>query len=123
MTRSIIDDWAERHIADAQARGELSALPGEGRPLLLDDDSHVPAELRSGYRLLKNAGCLPPQLEQRREAITLLEMLRGIDGDHPDYRALSKRLALLELRLQQAGLDTAFLRGAYGEPLRRQLGE
>lgn len=26
---SIIDDWPERHIAAAQARGELFALPGE----------------------------------------------------------------------------------------------
>lgn len=118
---SIIDEWAERHIAEAQARGELSALPGEGRPLCLDDDSHIPAELRAGYRLLKNAGCLPPELEQRHEALSLAEMLRGIQTDHPDYNALSKRLALLELRLRQAGMDTAFLRGSYGVSLRDRL--
>ncbi len=62
----LLDQWAERHILDAQAKGEFDNLPGSGEPLTLDDDSHVPAELRAGYRLLKNAGCLPPELEQRR---------------------------------------------------------
>ena len=45
--------------------------------MILDDDSHVPPELRAGYRLLKNAGCLPPELEHRREAIQLLDILKG----------------------------------------------
>ncbi|ACR70697.1 DUF1992 domain-containing protein [Edwardsiella ictaluri] len=108
---SIIDDWPERHIAAAQARGELFALPGEGRPLILDDDSRIPAGLRSDILLLKNAGCQP----------SLLDMLQEIDGDHPDYRVLSKRLTLLELNLQQVSIDITFLRGIYGEPQRRQL--
>ena len=64
----LLDQWAERHIAEAQAKGEFDNLAGSGEPLILDDDSHVPPELRAGYRLLKNAGCLPPELEQRREA-------------------------------------------------------
>ena len=56
----LLDQWAERHILDAQRNGELDNLAGSGKPLALDDDSHVPAELRAGYRLLKHAGCLPP---------------------------------------------------------------
>ena len=59
----LLDQWAERHIAEAQAKGEFDNLAGSGEPLILDDDSHVPPELRAGYRLLKNAGCLPPELE------------------------------------------------------------
>ena len=54
----LLDQWAERHILEAQTKGEFDNLPGSGEPLTLDDDSHVPAELRAGYRLLKNAGCL-----------------------------------------------------------------
>ena len=71
----LLDQWAERHITEAQSKGEFDNLPGSGEPLILDDDSHVPPELRAGYRLLKNAGCLPPELEQRREAIQLLDCL------------------------------------------------
>lgn len=55
----LLDQWAERHIIEAQRKGEFDNLPGRGEPLILDDDSHVPAALRAGYRLLKNAGCLP----------------------------------------------------------------
>ena len=57
----LLDQWAERHILDAQKKGEFEHLPGNGKPLVLDDDSHVPPELRAGFRLLKNAGCLPPE--------------------------------------------------------------
>ncbi len=49
----LLDQWAERHITEAQAKGEFDNLPGIGEPLILDDDSHVPPELRAGYRLLK----------------------------------------------------------------------
>lgn len=52
---SILDEWAERHIEKALKNGELS-LPGEGKPLVLDDNSHVPESLRASYHLLKNAG-------------------------------------------------------------------
>ncbi len=119
----LIDEWAERHILEAQRKGELDDLPGSGEPLELDDDSHVPAELRAGYRLLKNAGCLPPELEMRKEAIELADLLKGVQQQHPDYKAISKRLSLLELRLRQAGLDTDFLYGDYADKLRQRLPE
>lgn len=72
----LLDQWAERHIRDAQKKGEFDDLPGSGEPLALDDDSHIAPELRAGYRLLKNAGCLPPELEQRREAVELADLLK-----------------------------------------------
>lgn len=116
----LIDQLAEQHIRAAQEKGELSDLPGEGAPLELDDDSHVPAELRSGYRLLKNAGFLPPELEMRREALEISDLLRNIDPDDQRYREQSKRLLVLELQLRQAGMSTDFLLGAYGEAIRER---
>lgn len=104
----LLDQWAERHILDAQTKGEFDDLPGRGEPLALDDDLHVPPELRAGYRLLKNAGCLPPELEQRREAVALVDLLKAVRPDDPQYAELSRRLALLELKLRQAGLNTDF---------------
>lgn len=37
----LLDQWAERHISDAQRKGEFDNLAGRGEPLVLDDDSHV----------------------------------------------------------------------------------
>ncbi|EHK0945039.1 DnaJ family domain-containing protein [Citrobacter farmeri] len=113
----LLDQWAERHITDAQKKGEFENLHGAGERLVLDDDSHVPVELRAGYRLLKNAGCLPPELEQRKEAIQLLDLLKGLRQDDPQYHEVSRRLSLLELKLRQAGLSTEFLRGEYAYKL------
>lgn len=119
----LLDQWAERHILDAQRKGELDNLPGSGEPLSLDDDSHVPAELRAGYRLLKNVGCLPPELEHRKEAVMLTDLLKGVQESDPRYAELSRRLALLELKLRQAGLNTDFLRGDYADKLLHKINE
>ncbi|POT96356.1 MULTISPECIES: DUF1992 domain-containing protein [Enterobacteriaceae] len=119
----LLDQWAERHIRDAQQQGEFDNLPGSGEPLRLDDDAHVPPELRAGYRLLKNAGCLPPELAQRKEALALADLLKTVQQDHPDYQELSRRLSLLELQLRQAGLSTDFLRGEYADKLMKKMGE
>lgn len=119
----LLDQWAERHILDAQTKGEFDDLPGRGEPLTLDDDLHVPPELRAGYRLLKNAGCLPPELEQRREAVALVDLLKATRPDDPHYAELSRRLALLELKLRQAGLNTDFLRGEYADRLQNKIDE
>ncbi|MFL4556929.1 DUF1992 domain-containing protein [Yersinia kristensenii] len=109
----LIDEWAERHIMNAQENGELDNLPGNERPLLLDDDTFVPPELRAGYRLLKNAGYLPPELQDRQEALTIAALLSQLDTRHNNYSGLHKRLVLLELKLKQAGFSADFLHGEY----------
>lgn len=119
----LLDQWAERNIRDAQIKGDFDNLPGSGEPLELEDDSHIAPELRAGYRLLKNAGCLPPELEQRREAVELVDLLKGIRQDDPRHKELSRRLALIELKLRQAGMSTEFLHGEYGEILMKKINE
>lgn len=119
----LLDQWAERHINDAQRNGEFDNLPGQGEPLVLDDNSAVPEALRSGYRLLKNAGCLPPELEQRKQAVELSDLLKSIRREDERYQELSRRLALIELKLQQAGLNTDFLRGDYADKLMSKINE
>lgn len=119
----LLDQWAERHIVAARDNGDLDNLPGSGEPLVLDDNTHVPVELRAAWRLLKNAGCLPPELEQRKEAVELTRLLESIHQDDPQYLVLSRRLMLLELKLRQAGLSTDFLRGTYAEKLSHKINE
>jgi hypothetical protein len=50
---------AESKIQAAIAQGEFDDLPGSGKPLQLEDLSRIPADLRMGFKLLRNAGCLP----------------------------------------------------------------
>jgi len=119
----LIDQLVEQHIRDAQAAGELDQLSGQGKPLILDDDSHVPAELRASYRLLKNAGYLPPELEMKREAIELDSLLQSLDPEDQRFQPNLKRLTLLEMKLKQGGLTTHFLNGEYRHHLKQRFAE
>lgn len=120
---SLLDQLAEKHILAALRQGELDNLPGSGKPLQLDDDKHVPAELRAGYRILKNSGFLPPELEMRREALELHELLRTLDSEEDRYQQQEKQLRLLEMKLKQAGISTDFLHGGYGRKVQQHFSE
>jgi len=94
----LLDELAERRIREAMERGEFDALPGSGRPLVLEDDALVPEELRVGYRLLKNAGFMPPALALRREIASVEELLAAATGE-AERGELDRRLQCLNLRL------------------------
>ena len=94
---NLLEQIAEQRIQEAINRGELRDLPGEGRPLQLDDDSAIPEELRVAYRILKNAGFLPPELQWRRELQEAEHLLQQLpESERSRARA---RLELLQLRL------------------------
>lgn len=57
----------------------------------------------------------------RREALALNDLLHELDPDDGKARELSKRLALLEIKLQQAGISTEFLRGDYSDSIHHHL--
>lgn len=77
----------------------------------------MPPKLRAKYRLLKNASCLPPKLKQQKKAIQLLNILKSIRHNNPQYQKVSRQLSLLKLKLQQAKLSTNFLRSNYANKL------
>jgi hypothetical protein len=94
----MLEFLAEQKLAEAVSRGELAGLPGEGKPLDLDDDALVPEDLRLAYRILKNAGFVPPEVETLNE-IAELERLAGLDS-----RA-ARKLALLRTRIEAGYYD------------------
>jgi hypothetical protein len=89
---------AERKIQEALRKGELDNLPGKGRPLELEDDSQIPEELRMAYKILKNADCLPPELQLKKDIVRLEEMLQGIEDVEEKYRQM-KRLNFMIMKL------------------------
>jgi hypothetical protein len=88
---------AESKIRAAMSRGEFDDLPGRGRPLAMDDVSRVPQHLRMGFKLLRNAGCLPPELEARNEVARLGALVATAGDPHERARLCSLR-ATAELR-------------------------
>ncbi|MGO9014828.1 MAG: DnaJ family domain-containing protein [Dissulfurispiraceae bacterium] len=91
---------AEQRIKDAIDNGEFDNLSGSGKPLSLEDESWIPEDLRLAYRILKNNGFLPPELELRNEIINLRRFIDTIDDD----KERVKKLRELNFKITKLGL-------------------
>lgn len=80
----------EERILTAQKKGDFENLDGSGRPLTLTDDYHVPEELRLAFKILKNADCLPPEIELKKEIRQTEDLLIGMQDTSEKYRLLKK---------------------------------
>jgi hypothetical protein len=99
----MLDFLVEQKILEAAARGEFDDLRGAGRPLDLDDDPLIPEDLRLAYRILKNAGFVPPEVETVKEIAALERLAIG------DAKAV-KKLALLKARIEHRYYEKALAR-------------
>ncbi|MDP1532431.1 MAG: DUF1992 domain-containing protein [Burkholderiales bacterium] len=116
----LLDALAEKHIGEAQARGEFKDLPGSGEPLDLGDDTLVPEELRPAWRLLKNAGCLPPELETHAEIRDIETLLRAASSEYERGRLLA-RLRFLLLRAPLGRRNSLKVEADYAEKIAEKL--
>ena len=94
----IFTQIAEEKIREAQAKGEFDNLSGKGKPLNLDEDNHVPQELKIAYKILKNSGYIPPELELQKEINTTLDLLKHCTDEREKYKKIQK-LNLLITRM------------------------
>lgn len=85
----VLDAIAEQRIAEAIAKGDFDGLPGAGQPLELEEDLLVPEELRMAYRILKNAGFVPPEVHALKEIYELERLIESLDEGEP--RSLAQR--------------------------------
>jgi hypothetical protein len=80
----------EQKIIEAQERGEFGNLPGHGKPLVLEDDGHIPEELRVAYKILKNADCLPPELQEKKDIRQMEDLLESVPDEKERYKLIKK---------------------------------
>lgn len=106
---NIFSKIAEQRIREAIEGGEFDNLSGAGRPLNLGDETWIPEDLRMSYRVLKNAGCIPPELELRNEVINLRRLIGTIDDDQVRIKKIRelnfKLLKLNEVRKKPLTLE------------------
>ncbi|KWU53246.1 molecular chaperone DnaJ [Bacillus mycoides] len=91
---------AEEKIRQAIRNGDLDHIPGKGKPLQLEDLSMVPTELRMSYKILKNAGMIPPEMELQKD-ILKIEDLIACCYDEVERKELQEELTAKTLRFQQ----------------------
>ncbi|MFZ5813405.1 MAG: DnaJ family domain-containing protein [Thermodesulfobacteriota bacterium] len=97
MSFGVFAQIAERRIAEAMDRGEFENLEGAGRPLVFEDDSMVPEDLRMAYKILRNSGYVPPEILEEKEILTAADLLSQAPDEQERYRRM-QRLQVLVLR-------------------------
>jgi hypothetical protein len=98
----------EQRIKESLEKGEFDNLPGKGEPLVLEDDSHIPEDLRIAYKILKNADCLPPEVQERKEIMQMEDMLASIPDDLERYK-LIKKINYKIMKLNMSGKKSPLL--------------
>lgn len=93
------DEATAEHLAEALRSGELQGAPSFGKPLAeLEGWSQTPVEFRLPFKILKNAGTPPPEVEMFHRRAALRERLAAC-LDEQERLELSRRLSELEQAL------------------------
>jgi hypothetical protein len=89
---------AEERITQAMQEGEFDNLPGQGKPLKLEDET-VGEEFRLAYKILRNAGYVAPEVELMQQINHAHDILHAAGDELARYKAV-QRLNYLQMKLQ-----------------------
>jgi hypothetical protein len=96
----MVDDHIGRSLAESEANGELQSASNFGKPLDFGDGyAETPEELRMGYKILKDAGFAPPEVELMREIEALA---RTIDSTTDVQEVFQMKAHLAHMRQKLA---------------------
>ena len=102
---NVLAELAERAIREAQERGEFEGLSGQGQPLPETCDPFMPETLRMAYKVLKNAGYIPKEIEDQREVRSLIECLEQETDESRKMRQIQKvQLFITRAKMEHGGL-------------------
>ena len=95
----------EERIRVAQQKGQFDNLDGRGKPLPRDViGDTVPEDLRLSYRILKNADCVPPEVELQHEIRRTEDLLTGMTETRDKYGILKKiNFLIIKLNTMRRG--------------------
>jgi len=90
---------AEQKILQAMQEGDLNSEKWKNKPLPLDDDRFVPDDLKMAYKILKNSGYLPPEIEAKKEINKLEDLIACTEDEHVRLKQM-KKLNVLMMKLE-----------------------
>ena len=93
------DEEIARHLREALASGELAGTKGFGKPFVEDAGwEATPDSLRMPFKILKNAGFVPPEIELFHERAALSASLEECTSE-PERTELRRRLSDLQQKI------------------------
>jgi hypothetical protein len=94
-----LDDHIAQSLRESQRSGELQSAANWGKPLdLADGYAQTPEALRMGFKALKDAGFVPPEVETMKRIAALREVIAS-DPDAPTAEAMRRRMSELQQHL------------------------
>ena len=95
------------HIANSLRSGELQTAPSFGKPMIEDDGwNDTPAEFRLPFKILRNAGVPPPEIELfHKRAALRRELLECAESQRKSLQLqLNELEQLIAFRLESMRL-------------------
>jgi hypothetical protein len=93
------DEEIARHLREALASGELAGTKGFGKPLAEDDGwNATPEALRMPFKILKDAGFVPAEVELFHERAALTARLEACESE-TERIELRRELAELQQKI------------------------
>ena len=100
-----LDDHIAAKLRESASSGELQSAPSFGKPLDFGDGYfETPEELRMGFKVLKDAGFVPPEVEMLHQVAALQSQLEATTDDAeaaPLRQRISELRQHIALRLEK----------------------
>ena len=96
---SSLHNIAEQRILEAMKKGSLNSEKYKNKPLPMEDDRFVPEDLKMAYKILKNSGYLPPEVEERKEVKKLEDLIAKTNDEHQRVKQM-KKLSVLLMKIE-----------------------
>ena len=94
------DEHIAQSIRQSELSGELQGAKDWGKPLDLGDGyAETPQDLRMGYKILKDAGFVPPEVELMKRLADALQRLTTLPPDRDSATAAQREVADLQLKV------------------------
>jgi hypothetical protein len=95
-----LDEHIARALQESLQNGELKSARSWGKPLEEDPAfSDTPEEFRVPFKILKDAGYIPAEIQMIKELAALRTELDGLASDNPHRGDLQKKIIELQLKV------------------------
>jgi hypothetical protein len=96
----MLEDHIAEALREAQAKGELQGARSYGKPLDLGDGyDDTPPELRMAFKILKDSGFAPAEVQLLNDLAELRKQLAALDAASPEAQELRGKIHDLELKI------------------------
>lgn len=110
-----LDEHIAQSLRRSEESGELQTTRSWGKPIEADDGfDETPGELRMAFKMLKDAGFVPPEVEMMNRLAALRKQLEALNADSGNDATISRQRLKQQIAELQLSLSMRLERMASG---------